>query len=221
MKVILLTELRGKGGEGDIVDVAQGYADNYLFPNRMALEATPGNIKQLEERRHNIEKREEKRIADAQAARETLEGKTIKVDARVGEEGQLFGSVTTQMIADALAEQLEITVDRRRVERSANIKTAGIHEVTINLYREISANIFVQVGDDEVIDALAEANAVAAPAAAAAAEEAVDGEAVEGAEEAAEATEEAAEAAEEVVEEAEAEVEAEEATEEAAEATEE
>ena len=58
MKVILLSELRGKGGEGDVVDVAQGFAENYLFPNKIAQPATPGNIKQLEERRHNIEKRE-------------------------------------------------------------------------------------------------------------------------------------------------------------------
>lgn len=65
MKVILLDELRGKGGEGDLVEVAQGYAENYLFPNKIAQPATPGNIKQLEQRRHNIEKREEKRIADA------------------------------------------------------------------------------------------------------------------------------------------------------------
>ena len=65
MNVILLGELRGKGGEGDVVDVAQGYAENYLFPNRLALPATPGNIKQLEERRHNIEVREAKRVADA------------------------------------------------------------------------------------------------------------------------------------------------------------
>ena len=66
MKVILTDELRGKGGEGDIVDVAQGYAENFLFPNKMALPATPGNIKQLEERRHNIEKREAERIAAAE-----------------------------------------------------------------------------------------------------------------------------------------------------------
>ena len=67
MKVILLGELKGKGGEGDVVEVAQGFAENYLFPNRMALPATKGNMKQLEERRHNIAKREEKRIADAEA----------------------------------------------------------------------------------------------------------------------------------------------------------
>ena len=125
MKVILLSELRGKGGEGDIVEVAQGYAENYLFPKRLAIQATPCNIKQLEERRHNIAKREEQRIAD----------------------GQLFGSVTSAMIADAIKEQLDIEIDRRRVERNANIKTAGIHEVTVNLYREISAAVTVSVGD--------------------------------------------------------------------------
>ena len=147
MKVILLGELRGKGGEGDIVDVAQGYAENYLFPKRLAIKATPGNVKQLEERRHNIAAREEKRIADAEATKATLEGKTVRVVARVGEEGQLFGSVTSAMIVDAIKQQLDIDVDRRRVERNASIKTAGIHQVTVNLYREISALVTVSVGD--------------------------------------------------------------------------
>ena len=73
MKVILLGELRGKGGEGDVVDVAQGFAENYLYPQRIAIPATKGNLKQLEERRHNIAKREEKRLADAAALKATLE----------------------------------------------------------------------------------------------------------------------------------------------------
>lgn len=163
MKVILLTELRGRGGEGDIVEVAQGYADNYLFPNRMAIEATPGNVKQLEERRHNIAKREEKRIGDAEAAAAKLEGKIVKVNARIGDEGQLFGSVTSQMIADAISEQLGVEVDRRRVERTANIKMAGIHNVAVNLYREISAAIRVQVGDDDLLRSLAEARIIPMP----------------------------------------------------------
>lgn len=169
MKVILTGELRGKGGEGDIVDVAQGYAENYLFPKRMALPATPGNIKQLEERRHNIAKREEKRIADAEAIKASLDGKSITVEVRVGEEGQLFGSVTTAMIADAVAEQLEVEIDRKRIERSAAIKTAGTHAVVINLYRDIEATINVVVGADlaaaqneaEQADAEPEADAAA------------------------------------------------------------
>ena len=110
MKVILLGELRGKGGEGDIVEVAQGYAENFLFPNKIAQPATPGNIKQLEERRHNIAKREEQRIADANATKAALDGKLVTVDARIGEEGQLFGSVTTAQIADAIEAQLNVAL---------------------------------------------------------------------------------------------------------------
>ena len=167
MKVILLGELRGKGGEGDVVDVAQGYAENYLFPNRIALPATPGNIKQLEERRHNIAKREEKRIADAEATKAALDGKLVNVIVKVGEEGQLYGSVTTAMIADAVEAQLGITIDRKRIERSSAIKTAGKHEVTINLYREISAQLGLLVGDgteapaEEVVEEAAEVEAEA------------------------------------------------------------
>ena len=92
MKVILLGELRGKGGEGDVVDVAQGYAENYLFRNKIAQPATPGNLKQLEQRRDSIAKREAERISNAEATKAVLDEKLVKVDAKIGEEGQLFGS---------------------------------------------------------------------------------------------------------------------------------
>ena len=149
MKVILLGELRGKGGEGDVVDVAQGYAENFLFPKRMAIAATPGNIKQLEERRHNIAKREEKRIADAEAVKAALKGKNVTVDVKVGEEGQLFGSVTPAQIAEAIKAELGVEVDRKRVGRGNAIKTSGKHEVEVNFYREISATVTVLVGVTE------------------------------------------------------------------------
>lgn len=148
MKVILMGELRGKGGEGDIVEVAQGYAENYLFPNKIAQPATPGNIKQLEERRHNIEKREEKRVADANALKEQLNGKKIVIDACIGEDGQLFGSVTSAQIVEALKSQLAVEVDRKRISRGGTIKTAGAHEIEVNFYREISAKVIVQVGPE-------------------------------------------------------------------------
>ena len=161
MKVILLGELRGKGGEGDVVDVAQGFAENYLYPNRIAIPANKGNLKQLEERRHNIEKREEKRIADANALKAVLEGKSVKVEANIGEEGQLFGSVTSANIADAIKKQLEVEVDRKRISRSHAIKQAGRHEVTVDLYRDINATVTVLVGVDEEEPAEAEAEAAA------------------------------------------------------------
>ena len=160
MKVILLSELRGKGGEGDVVDVAQGYAENFLFPNKIAQPATPGNIKQLEERRHNIEKREAERIAVAEATKAALDGKSVTVDAKIGEEGQLFGSVTPAQIADAVKDQLGIEVDRKRIGRGNAIKTSGVHAVEINLYREISASINVLVGvTEEAAEPEAEADA--------------------------------------------------------------
>ncbi len=149
MKVILMGELRGKGGEGDVVEVAQGYAENYLIPNRLAMIATPGNLKQLEERRHNIEKREAERIANANALKEVIDGKQVTVDANIGDEGQLFGSITTAQIADAIKAQLNAEVDRKRVEHAGAIKTAGKHNVTVNIYRDINAVVAVQVGPEE------------------------------------------------------------------------
>ena len=164
MKVILLGELRGKGGEGDVVDVAQGFAENYLYPNKIAVPATKGNLKQLEERRHNIAKREEKRLADAAALKEILEGKAVAVDARIGEEGQLFGSVTSAMIAYAIKRELGVDIDRKRIARSHTIKNAGRHEVEVDLYREINATVAVLVGvteDEEAsVEEAAEAEVV-------------------------------------------------------------
>lgn len=147
MKVILLGELRGKGGEGDVVDVAQGYAENYLFPNRLAQPATPGNLKQLEERRHNIAQREARRVSDAEKLAAALQDKVVVVDAKVGDEGQLFGSVTPAQIADAIKDQLGLDVDRKRIGKSGSIKRAGRHAVDVNIYREIGATLYVSVGE--------------------------------------------------------------------------
>lgn len=169
MKVVLLGEIKGKGGEGDVVDVAQGYAENYLFPKKLAVAATKGNLKQLEERRNNIEKREAVRIADANALKETLEGKSIVVDAKVGDEGVLFGSVTSAMIADAVKEQLGVELDRKRIELGKPIKLAGSHDVAVSLYREIRASLTVLVGvtadeevEEEVVEETTEAETEAA-----------------------------------------------------------
>ncbi|MDO5358029.1 50S ribosomal protein L9 [Slackia faecicanis] len=176
MKVILLTELKGKGGEGDVVEVARGFFNNYLGPQKMAVLATKGNLKQLEQRKDNIAKREEQRIADANALKAALEGKKILVEVKVGEEGVLFGSVTAAMIADAVKAELGIEIDRKRLEVKKAIKTAGEHVVALSIYRDIKVDLNLIVGE-----AIAEE----------AAEEVV--EEVETAEEAVEATEEAAE----------------------------
>lgn len=147
MKVILLTELKGKGGEGDVVEVARGFFNNYLGPQKMAVLATKGNLKQLEQRKGNIAKREEKRIADANALKAALEGKKILVEVKVGEEGILFGSVTTQMIVDAVKAELGIEIDRKRLELKKAIKTAGEHVVSLSIYRDIKVDLNLVVGE--------------------------------------------------------------------------
>ena len=146
MKVILLEELQGKGGEGDVVEVARGFANNYLLPKGIAIKATKGNLKQLEQRRKNIAKREEVRIANAEEQKAKLEAAELTIKAKVGDEGILFGSVTAQMIADAIAEQKELEVDRRRIDVRQAIKVVGEHTVEMALYRDIKAESVVESG---------------------------------------------------------------------------
>lgn len=156
MKVILLKELKGKGGEGDVIDVAPGFANNYLLTQGYAVKATPGNLKQLEQRKKNIAKREETRLADAEALKAKLNELKVKVIAQVGEEGQLFGSVGAPMIADAIA-ALGIDIDKRRVELGKPIKVAGEHDVVVSIYRDIKATVKVVVcGEGEELEEKAE-----------------------------------------------------------------
>ncbi len=195
MKVILTQELKGRGGEGDVVDVARGFAVNYLLPRGIAIEATPGNVKQLEQRMHNIKKRETDRVAGATGFKSALEGKTVVISMKVGEEGRLFGSVTAPMIAAAIAEQLGIEVDRRKIETHGHIKELGMHTVDIAVYREIKAELSIEVAAEG-----AEAEVEAAEVAEAVAEEIAEEAIAEGAEEVAvevEVAEEAPEATEE------------------------
>ena len=165
MKVILLKELPGRGGEGDVIDVAHGFAVNYLIPQGIAVEATPGELKQLEARRHNIERRELARTTDAQTIKEALDGKSLRIEAKVGEEGQLFGSVTAAMIQAAISEQIGAEIDRKKIETGGPIKTVGEHEVTVAVYRDIRATLTVTVvGEGAALEVVEEAPAEEAPA---------------------------------------------------------
>lgn len=145
MKVILTQELKGRGSEGDVIEVARGFAVNYLFPRNMAIQATSGNLRQLEARRHNIEKREMARRTDAESIAARLEGKSIVIGAKVGETGRLYGSVTAQMVEDAILEQLDVDIDRRRLDVHGHIKELGEHPVTVSLHRDVKIDVLVRV----------------------------------------------------------------------------
>jgi large subunit ribosomal protein L9 len=182
MKVILLEELKGRGGEGDVIDVATGYAVNFLLPRKIAMVATSGNLKQLEQRKHNIAKREANRLDTADKLVAALEGQRVRIGAKVGDEGQLFGSVTPTQVADAINARFGTEIDRRRIDLHGIIKTAGEHDATVSVYRDFKANIVIEVVNEAALTAEAEAKAAAEAAEVAAAAEAeveVEVEAVE------------------------------------------
>jgi large subunit ribosomal protein L9 len=144
MKVILTEEIRGLGTRGDVVTVKDGYARNYLIPKNLAQEATNSNLKAIEHQRRkwDLLAQEEKNAAQKQADR--VKGVKIRIEKRVGEHGQLFGSVTANEIADALLEK-GIEVDKRRIELESPIKNIGLHDVEVRLHRDVTASIQVEV----------------------------------------------------------------------------
>jgi large subunit ribosomal protein L9 len=164
MKVILTQEVKGKGHEGDVVDVARGYAVNYLLPRKMAIEASTGNIKQLAARMANIQKRNDERRSEAEGVAGAANGRTVVIEAKAGDEGKLFGSVTTLMIEEAIAAQLDVDVDHRRMDLRRPIKALGDYPVVVSVYGEVKAEVLVRVVGEGGVTAPA---AIAEPAAAA------------------------------------------------------
>lgn len=144
MKVILTEDHDTLGMRGDAVDVKPGYGLNYLFPRRLAVLATKGALRQHEEElrqtAHKVAAQKERSQEQAKA----LEGTEVVIPMRVGEENRLFGSVTTQQIADELKAQGTV-VDRRKIELTEDIKETGVYPATVRLHPEVSAEIQVRV----------------------------------------------------------------------------
>lgn len=145
MKVILLADVKGTGKKEEIVNVSDGYARNFLFPKKLAVEATPGASKEIERKKEAERKREMERRAEADKKAMSLRGKVITVKAKCGAQGRLYGSVTGQEIADALNAQYQVAVDKRKIDLSDPIRTVGESEVVVKLYPEISAKMTVRV----------------------------------------------------------------------------
>lgn len=144
MKVILRQDFETLGKVGDVVDVKDGYARNYLIPRNIVFRATPSNLNALEEEKKQHVRREEKQLKDAEKLRAELEKVSLTISMKVGEDDKLFGSVTSQMIADALKEK-NFTVDKRNVELEEPIKTLGIFEVPVKIHGSVTAKIKVWV----------------------------------------------------------------------------
>lgn len=144
MKVILQENVEGVGHLGDLLDVSDGYARNYLLPRKKALEASSRNVKALEHAKRVMAERARKEKMVIEAVAKKLSAVTLTITAQVGKDDKLFGSVTTKDIADGLAAQGH-TVDRRKIQLAQPIKELGTHAVPIKLHREVNATVSVVV----------------------------------------------------------------------------
>lgn len=145
MKVILTKDVPSVGKQGDVTNVAEGYARNFLFPRKLAIEASKANLQNIE-RQHALEERmKEKRVAVAQEAAGKLTGKTFTINAKVGSGSKLFGSITTGDIAEAVKAQSGIDLDKRKINLPKPIKTLGSHEVPVQLHRDVVAKLNLEV----------------------------------------------------------------------------
>lgn len=145
MKVVLLRDVPNLGRAGEVKEVADGYARNYLIPKGLAVPATEGLIRHAAETRQAAEQRRVRQLTSARETAARLEGAVVTVQARAGQGDRLYGSVTAQQIAEAIARQLGVEVDRRRIELEAPIRTLGTYPVRVRLGPEITARVQVVV----------------------------------------------------------------------------
>lgn len=144
MKVILLADVKGKGKKGELCQVSDGYARNFLFPKNLAVEADSAAMSELKNREASKEHHKKEEIAAANATAKELEGKTVVIKAKAGSAGRLFGSVTSKDVAVEIKNQLGIEIDRKKMNL-ADIKNFGEYTAEIKLYVGISAKITVKV----------------------------------------------------------------------------
>ncbi|HGO1658464.1 50S ribosomal protein L9 [Staphylococcus aureus] len=143
MKVIFTQDVKGKGKKGEVKEVPVGYANNFLLKKNYAVEATPGNLKQLELQKKRAKQERQQEIEDAKALKETLSNIEVEVSAKTGEGGKLFGSVSTKQIAEALKAQHDIKIDKRKMDLSNGIHSLGYTNVPVKLDKEVEGTIRV------------------------------------------------------------------------------
>lgn len=148
MKVILLSDVKGQGKKGQLIDVSDGYARNFLLPKNLAREATKAAMNDYAGKEDAIRFHKNQEVEAAKETAANLEGKTVVLHAKAGDNGKLFGSITGQAIAEAIKMQLHIVVDKRKISAGDGIKTIGTSVIEIKVYPEISAKINVRVDEE-------------------------------------------------------------------------
>ncbi len=145
MQVILIQDVNNLGGVNEVVSVKNGYARNFLLPRQMAIEASPTNLKQLDERLKQQKKKEEKMLAEVNKVVEVLKQAAVKIGAKTGTSGKIFGSVTSVQIAKAIRDQKGYEIDRRRIQLVDDVKELGTYKAKIDFGNGQETEIEVEV----------------------------------------------------------------------------
>lgn len=148
MKVIFLQDVKGKGKKGEVKEVSDGYARNFLILKGLAKEATTGNVKEVEAIKKNEKKKKEEELQEAKKLAKELEEVTITVTSKAGENGRLFGAVTSKQIADALKKE-KIKIDKRKILLDEPIRTLGYTQVPVKLHHEVTGTFKVHVVEEK------------------------------------------------------------------------
>lgn len=145
MDVILVEDVKSLGKKGDLVKINDGYARNYILPKKLGIEATAKNLNDLKLKKQREERIERKKLEDAKALAEKLKDMSITVAVRAGEGGRIFGSISTKEIAEAVKKQLNLDLDKKKMQLDAPIKAMGNYNVAVRLHRDVTANLVVRV----------------------------------------------------------------------------
>ena len=148
MKVILLEDVKALGKAGEIVNVSDGYARNLILPKKLGVEATPKNLNDLKLKKANEEKVAQENLDAAKAMAADLEGKEVVLTLKVGENGRSFGSISSKEISEAVAEQLKMDIDKKKIQLSSPIKNLGTVKVPVRLHPKVTADLSVRVAEE-------------------------------------------------------------------------
>ena len=145
MKIILTQDVKSLGKKGDIVEVNQGYARNFVLPKKLGVEATPENMNDLKLKKNNEAKVAQEQLEAAQSFAKDLESKEVIVSIKAGEGGKLFGSVTAKEIAQAFKDQCKVDIDKKKIQLAEPIKSFGVFDVPVKLHPQVTGSLKVKV----------------------------------------------------------------------------
>ncbi|MBU2700635.1 large subunit ribosomal protein L9 [Sporomusaceae bacterium BoRhaA] len=145
MKLILQQEVKKLGNKGDIIDVSEGYARNFLLPKKLAVVATSTNVNSAVQKKAAEERKSQQLLDEAKVMAAQLTKVSVTVEAKLGNGGKLFGSITAQDVADALKKQYNIELDKRKIEMKDPVKSLGVYQVTVKIHAEVTSQIEMKV----------------------------------------------------------------------------